>query len=154
MRKIYGAFVGFAGRGEMIPNEDSYCEIDPDSGGRVGHSGAEIPLQVEPGRDPAGQARAGDFQRDHPGGGRRGDPQLGPGEQLGHSPGGEIIHEVGATQMGDDPESRVLNQYCQAWDCKNLFITDGAPFVSNADKNPTLTIMALGWRTSEYVATR
>jgi len=46
----------------------------------------------------------------------------------------------------------VLNQYCQAWDCKNLFITDAAPFVSNADKNPTLTITALGWRTSEYIA--
>jgi choline dehydrogenase-like flavoprotein len=46
----------------------------------------------------------------------------------------------------------VLNPYCQAWDCKNLFITDAAPFVSNADKNPTLTITALGWRTSEYIA--
>jgi choline dehydrogenase-like flavoprotein len=34
---------------------------------------------------------------------------------------------------------------------KNLFVTDGAPFVSNADKNPTLTITALGWRTSEYI---
>ncbi len=66
--------------------------------------------------------------------------------------GGEIIHEVGATQMGNDPKKSVLNQYCQAWDVKNLFITDAAPFVSNADKNPTLTISALGWRTSEYIA--
>jgi choline dehydrogenase-like flavoprotein len=46
----------------------------------------------------------------------------------------------------------VLNQYCQAWDVKNLFITDAAPFVSNADKNPTLSISALGWRTSDYIA--
>jgi choline dehydrogenase-like flavoprotein len=66
--------------------------------------------------------------------------------------GGEIIHEVGATRMGDDPKTSVLNQYCQAWDVKNVFITDAAPFVSNADKNPTLTITALGWRTSEYIA--
>ncbi len=29
-RRYYGSFVGFAGRGEMIPNENSYCEIDPD----------------------------------------------------------------------------------------------------------------------------
>ena len=28
-RRYYGATIGFAGRGEMIPNEDSYCEIDP-----------------------------------------------------------------------------------------------------------------------------
>ena len=68
------------------------------------------------------------------------------------SRGGEIIHEVGTTQMGDDRRKSVLNPYCQAWDCKNLFVADGAPFVSNADKNPTLSIMALAWRTSEYVA--
>ena len=53
--------------------------------------------------------------------------------------------------MGSDPKTSALNQYCQAWDCKNLFVTDAAPFVSNADKNPTLSITALGWRTSEYV---
>src|ERR1700731_445486 len=65
--------------------------------------------------------------------------------------GVEIIHEVGATKMGDNPKTSVLNQYCQAWDCKNLFVTDAAPFVSNADKNPSLTISALGWRTCEYI---
>jgi choline dehydrogenase-like flavoprotein len=70
----------------------------------------------------------------------------------GISRGGEIIHEVGATKIGNDPKTSVLNKYCQAWDVKNLFITDAAPFVSNADKNPTLTISALGWRTSEYIA--
>jgi hypothetical protein len=26
------------------------------------------------------------------------------------------------------------------------------PFVSNPDKNPTLTITALAWRTAEYLA--
>jgi choline dehydrogenase-like flavoprotein len=44
-----------------------------------------------------------------------------------------------------------LNQHCQAHDVKNLFVTDGACFVTNADKNPTLTIMALTWRASEYL---
>jgi choline dehydrogenase-like flavoprotein len=78
--------------------------------------------------------------------------KAGAGENWGIAPGGEIIHEVGATKMGDNPKTSVLNQYCQAWDVKNLFITDAAPFVSNADKNPTLSISALGWRTSEYIA--
>ena len=54
--------------------------------------------------------------------------------------------------MGDDPRTSVLNPHCQAWDCKNLFVADAGPFVSNADKNPTLTIMALAWRTCEYIA--
>ena len=76
----------------------------------------------------------------------------GPETQWGISRGGEIIHEVGTTKMGDDRRTSVLNPYCQAWDCKNVFVADGAPFVSNADKNPTLSIMALAWRTCEYAA--
>jgi choline dehydrogenase-like flavoprotein len=39
----------------------------------------------------------------------------------------------------------------QSWEVKNLFVTDGAPFVSNADKNPTLSILALAWRTTDYL---
>ena len=54
-----------------------------------------------------------------------------------------------ACRMGDDPKTSVLNPYCQSWDVKNLFVTDGAPFVSNADKNPTLSILALAWRTTD-----
>src|SRR5262249_7473748 len=68
------------------------------------------------------------------------------------SAGGEIIHEVGAARMGNDPGASVVNRYCQAHDVKNLFLADAAPFVSNPDKNPTLTITALAWRTAEYLA--
>jgi len=35
-RRYYGATVGFAGRGEMIPNDQSYCEIDPQVKDRYG----------------------------------------------------------------------------------------------------------------------
>ena len=68
------------------------------------------------------------------------------------SRGGAIIHEIGTVRMGDDPKTSVLNGYCQAHDVKNLFVSDGGPFVSNPDKNPTLTIIALAWRTAEYLA--
>jgi choline dehydrogenase-like flavoprotein len=53
--------------------------------------------------------------------------------------------------MGDDPSSSALNRWCQAHDVRNLFVVDGAPFVSQADKNPTWTILALAWRTSDYI---
>ena len=66
--------------------------------------------------------------------------------------GGRIIHEVGVTRMGSDPKTSVLNKYCQAHEVTNLFVADGGPFVSNADKNPTWTILALSMRTSEYIA--
>ena len=65
--------------------------------------------------------------------------------------GGEIIHEVGGAIMGSDARRSVLNQYCQSWEVPNLFVTDGAAFVSNADKNPTLSIMAIAWRSSEFL---
>ena len=54
--------------------------------------------------------------------------------------------------MGDDPRTSPLNRYCQGHEVKNLFVADAAPFVSNADKNPTHTIVALAWRTAEYLA--
>jgi choline dehydrogenase-like flavoprotein len=67
------------------------------------------------------------------------------------SEGGAIIHEAGTIRMGSDAKTSVLNKNCQAHDVKNLFVADAAPFVTNPDKNPTLTIMALSWRTSEYL---
>lgn len=65
--------------------------------------------------------------------------------------GGTIIHELGGARMGANPSTSVVSGNCQAHDVKNLFVADGAPFVSQADKNPTWTILALSWRTSDYI---
>jgi choline dehydrogenase-like flavoprotein len=67
-----------------------------------------------------------------------------------HNPG-NIIHEAGTVRMGSDPKRSALNKWSQAHDCKNLFCVDGGPFVSQADKNITWTILALSMRTSEYI---
>ena len=151
LRKIYGCNVHFSGRGEMIPNEDSYCEIDPNTVDQWG-----IPVlrfHFKWSQDEILQAKhmQETFQEIIAAAGGKVTYRSGSGRDGGIARGGEIIHEVGATRMGDDPKTSVLNRYCQAWDCKNLFVTDAAPFASNADKNPTLTITALGWRTSEYI---
>jgi choline dehydrogenase-like flavoprotein len=66
--------------------------------------------------------------------------------------GGEIIHEVGTTRMGDRPESSVTNQYGQTWDCENLFLMDGGVFASNPHKNCTLTLMTLAMRNASWLA--
>jgi choline dehydrogenase-like flavoprotein len=73
-------------------------------------------------------------------------------QNYGLAVGGLIIHEAGAVRMGNDPKTSVLNRNSQAHDVKNLFVADGGPFVSQADKNLTWTIMALSWRTAEYIA--
>jgi choline dehydrogenase-like flavoprotein len=53
--------------------------------------------------------------------------------------------------MGDNPSTSVVNGYCQAHDVKNVYVVDGGPFVTQPDKNPTWTILALAWRASDYI---
>ncbi|MEY3949519.1 MAG: hypothetical protein RJB43_874 [Verrucomicrobiota bacterium] len=75
-----------------------------------------------------------------------------PGYFLNHT--GEarsIIHEVGGAIMGADAKKSVTNQWNQCWEVPNLLLNDGSAFCSNADKNPTLTIMALAWRATDHL---
>jgi choline dehydrogenase-like flavoprotein len=67
------------------------------------------------------------------------------------SPGGFASHENGTVRMGTNPRTSALNAFCQSHDVKNLFVTDGSTFPTSAEKNPTLTIMALSLRASEYM---
>jgi choline dehydrogenase-like flavoprotein len=65
---------------------------------------------------------------------------------------GSSIHELGTCRMGNDPKTSVLNQWNQSHDIKNLFVVDGGCFVSAGWQNPTMTILALAMRASEYLA--
>jgi choline dehydrogenase-like flavoprotein len=56
--------------------------------------------------------------------------------------------------MGNDPASSVVNGFCQTHGVPNLFVADGGPFVTQSDKNPTWTILALSMRTAEHIAER
>ncbi|HEY0947443.1 MAG TPA: GMC family oxidoreductase [Opitutaceae bacterium] len=151
-RRYYGSFVGFDGRGEMIPNEDSFCELDPLMRDKWG-----IPVLRFHWKWSEHEIRqAAHMQRTFAdlitamGGRVKVAPEVDGAKAI--KPGGKIIHEVGGAIMGDDPATSVTNQWSQTWDVKNLFLADGAPFPSNADKNPTLTIMAQAWRASDYIA--
>ncbi len=151
-RKFYGATVGFSGRGEMIPNEDTYCEIDPTVVDQWG-----IPVlrfhwkwtdhEYNQSKHMQETFRALIEQM----GGTVRDPMPTREQGYGLSVGGTIIHELGGARMGSDPKTSVVNGNCQAHEVKNLFVADGAPFVSQADKNPTWTILALAMRTSAYI---
>jgi choline dehydrogenase-like flavoprotein len=152
-RRFYGATVNFAGRGEMVPNADTYCEIDPRVVDRWG-----IPvlrfhfkwtdLEYKQVKHMQDTFRAIIQEM----GGTPLSPMPSREDGYGIEPGGRIIHEVGVTRMGNDPQTSALNRNCQAHEVKNLFVADGGPFVTNADKNVTWTILALSMRTSEYIA--
>jgi choline dehydrogenase-like flavoprotein len=152
-RRYWGSSVGFSGRGEMIPNEDSYCELDQRMVDQWGipvlrfhwkWSDHEL-LQVKHMQEifrtllqEMGAVVSSNMPTRE--------------QNYGISTGGSIIHEVGGVRMGNSSTTSALNSNCQAWDCKNLFVADGGPFVTQADKNPTWTILALSMRTSRYIA--
>jgi len=150
-RRYYGSFVGYAARGEMIPNEDCYCELDPKVKDKWGvpvlrfhwkWSSHELNQAIH--------ARKTFAELIETMGGKvRGDTNF-TGPNSIEKPG-SIIHEVGGALPGDDSKKSVVNGFNQCWDVKNLFLNDGAPFASNADKNPTLTIMAQAWRACDYI---
>lgn len=150
IRDAYGSYVGFALRGEMLPNKDTYMEIDetvkdkwgiPVSKFHFKWSDREL-KQIDHGLKTAKQllenmgATVGEL----------------PPAEKAISKGGEIIHEVGTTRMGSSPKESVTNQWGQTWDCKNLFVMDAGVFASNPHKNCTLTIMTLAMRNSTWLA--
>ncbi len=65
---------------------------------------------------------------------------------------GSAIHEHGTCRMGDDPKRSALNGFCQMHEVKNVFVVDGSAFTTASEKNPTLTILALAWRATDYLA--
>lgn len=153
VRTASGATIAMVLRGEMIPNKDTYCEIDPGVKDRFG-----IPVlrfafrwsQHELNQVAHGQRTArAVFKRMNA---TPLDPELPPEKLI--TAGGEIIHELGTARMGADPRSSVVDSYGQAWDVGNLVLMDGAIFASGAHKNPTLTILALALRASERLAAR
>jgi choline dehydrogenase-like flavoprotein len=151
-RRLYGSFMEFNGRGEMIPNDDCYCDLDPHVKDKWGvpvlrfhwkwsdHETAQAAHMVQTFLeviDRLGGKPVPGFETDG---------------KKAISRGGEIIHEVGTVRMGRSPADSVVDQFGRSWAVPNLFVTDGAVLVSSPDKNPTLSILALAWRSSDHMA--
>jgi choline dehydrogenase-like flavoprotein len=151
-RRFYGANVGFSGRGECIARENNYCEIDPGVLDKFGIPVLKFNYTWSDHEIKQAKHMQDTFEEIITSmGGIPNGKKPGADQQYGLLNPGRIIHEVGTTRMGNDPKRSVVNKFNQAHDVKNLFIVDGGPFVSQADKNPTWTIMALSMRASEYI---
>jgi choline dehydrogenase-like flavoprotein len=153
LRNRFGSTIGFDGRGEMIPNDDCYCELDPGAKDKWG-----IPVlrfHWKWGESETNQAAhmVKTFTEviEMLGGHVLGKPETDGRKAI--SKGGEMIHEVGTARMGASDKDSVVNQYGQSWAVPNLFVMDGATLVSSPDKNPTLSILALAWRSADNLAT-
>lgn len=61
-------------------------------------------------------------------------------------------HHHGTCRMGTDPKNSVVDPYGKVHGISNLFLAGGSTFVGSATVNPTLTMVALAIRTSEYIS--
>ncbi len=150
-RRFYGTSFGMAGRGVGIARADNYCEIDPDVVDKYGIPVLRFHYKWSDYEIKQAKHMQETFQSIMHEMGAIYSPPAGPETNYGLETPGHIIHEVGTVRMGDDPKKSALNKYCQAHDCKNLFVVDAAPFVQQGDKNATWTILALSMRTAEYI---
>jgi choline dehydrogenase-like flavoprotein len=139
--------MGLAGFGECLPYYENFVEIDKnvcDAYGipvlRIDMSWRENEKKMIPDMTEAAcEAMAA-----------AGAKSIRPYMVLDRIPGFGI-HEMGVARMGKDKKTSVLNQFQQAHDVSNLFVMDAAGFTSGGCQNPTLTIMALTVRSSDYL---
>lgn len=152
VKRFFGSVMGIAMRGESVPQYNNYCELDPEVKDQWGIPVLRFNYQwtdyerlqakhahetIERIFDAMGAIKLGN--------------KPGADSDYGLMNPGVIIHEVGTTRMGDDPATSVTNKYNQLHDAENVFVVDAGVFVSQADKNPTWTILALSMRASEYI---
>jgi choline dehydrogenase-like flavoprotein len=147
VRDYAGAFIDMGAFGEVLPRYENYVDIDPQVKDKWG-----IPVlrfhykfgdnEKNMAKDMADTAREM-FET-------AGIEVLGVDREVLTE--GWSIHELGTARMGTNPKTSVLNQFQQSHDVKNLFVVDGSSHVSASCQNPTWTIMALCWRSCEYLA--
>lgn len=150
-RRFYGCQIGFGAQGTMMPNDGSFCELDPTLKDRWG-----IPVLRFHWKWTDFELNQVRHQQKHirellEAMGGKVPPFAEADVRRSIRPGGSVIHEVGGAIMGADAANSVTNRWGQTWDVKNVFVADGATFASTADKNSTLTILALAWRTADYL---
>jgi len=147
VRDHAGAFIGMGGFGEVLARYENYVDLDPDAKDAWGIPTLRFHYQF------------GDNER------KMCEDMVVAGREMFEAAGIEVvgtddkmltegwsIHELGTARMGSDPKTSVLNQFQQSHDVKNLFVVDGSSHVSASCQNPTWTIMALAWRSCEYLA--
>jgi choline dehydrogenase-like flavoprotein len=149
IRESQPAHISMTGFGEPLPRADSYCEIDPD-GLKDRYGIPQLRFNCKWGEN---DLKMADLMYDSAEEiFRAAGVEITPYTRHAPPPPGDSTHEVGTARMGDDPKTSVLNRFCQSHDVKNLFVVDGSSFVSLSEKNCTLTITALSWRASDYLA--
>ena len=147
VRDYAGAFIEMGAFGEVLPRYENYVDLDPEVTDKWGVPALRFHYKF------------GDNEH------KMAKDMAATAQEMFEAAGIEIIsvnrtvltegwsiHELGTSRMGTDPKTSVLNQFQQSHDVKNLFVVDGSSHVSASCQNPTWTIMALCWRSCDYLA--
>ncbi len=146
MRKGYRHVICVQGPTQEMPVWDARAEIDPRVKDKWGIpvlrlSGGKHQHSIEIGNAMAEKAEAWLKEA--------GAIQVWPRRAGQGLSGGQ--HQAGTCRMGNDPQTSVVNRYCQVHDVDNVFVVDGSVHVTNGGFNPVLTIMALGYWAGDYI---
>jgi choline dehydrogenase-like flavoprotein len=140
-------YFGITAQGECLPRYDNYVTLDPEKKDAWGIPVLHIHASYGENERAMTKAMRQDvldildtMKLDHP---------RPPAHEI--SVFGKNIHECGTARMGLDPRTSVLNGFNQVHDAKNVFVTDGACFVTQGCYEPTLTIMAISARAADYI---
>ncbi len=146
VRKHYPALISFGGFGEVLPRKENRILLDPEVKDKWGlpvlrfdyrFGDNELAMAADMAdslEEMLMAARAEDIKIER-------DPY----------PPGWSVHEIGTARMGDDPKTSVTDRFCRLHDVKNVYLADGAPFVSGGTQNTTWSILAMCWRTMDHL---
>ncbi len=148
VRREIPYYFGIEAQGECLPRYDNYVELDPDKKDAWGIPVLHIHASYGENEHAMAKAMRQDIGNVL--------DALKVKNPVAPNPGlsmfGKNIHECGTARMGNDPRKSVLNRYNRVHDVKNVFVTDGAAFVTQGCYEPTLTIMAISARAADHIA--
>ncbi|MGA2985139.1 MAG: GMC family oxidoreductase [Terriglobia bacterium] len=141
-------YFGITAQGECLPRYDNYVSLDPEKKDAWGIPALHIVAAHGENEHAMAKAMRHDVLEILDA--MKVETSRAPEESL--KVFGKNIHECGTARMGTDPKKSVVNGFCQLHDAKNVFVTDGAVFVTQGCYEPTLTIMAISARAGDYIA--
>ena len=75
-----------------------------------------------------------------------------PIEELNRFTQTSSVHYAGTCRMGSDPRTSMCDATGALHEVPRVHVADASVFVNSPEKNPTLTLMALAWRSAEHLA--
>src|SRR5690606_18618578 len=146
VRKYYPAPISFGGFGEVLPRWENRVTLDPEVKDAWGIPVLKFDYRFGDNEKKMVADMAVSLEEMFKAVGAE-DVQIGRNPL----PEGWSIHEIGTARMGDDPKTSVTDKYCRLHDVKNVYLADASPYVSGGTQNTTWTILAMCWRTMDYL---